>query len=195
MSAVTSKGATQSQCSSESSGVSDWVLDRRYLLGAGFATTLSTVAIWGTQSLGNEIEPRRDLDRVYDREVDQAIRDGLNFLISRQKEDGTFESREQGRWVGVVSLAGLAFLSRGVRCGVGKAGLALQRAGEYVLSQVQASGFVSSQGKASHGPMYDHGFGTLFLAELFGMAPQLEIRPKLERAIRLITRTQKGTTT
>jgi hypothetical protein len=85
---------------------------------------------------------------------------------------------------------GLAFLSRGVRSGVGAAGEALQRIGKYVLSQVQSSGFLSATGETSHGPMYDHGFGTLFLAELFGTDPELDVRPKLASAVRLIIDTQ-----
>lgn len=133
--------------------------------------------------------PRKDTDKLYDERVDSAIRRGLGLLVSRQKEDGTFLSTEQGRWVGVVSLAGLAWLSRGVRSGVGEEGKALQRAGKYVLSQVQASGFCSAR-ETSHGPMYDHGFGTLFLAELFGTERVLDIRAKLVSAVKLIIRTQ-----
>lgn len=133
---------------------------------------------------------RTDLDQLYDAEVDTAVRSGLAFLMSRQNPDGTFQSPDQGRWVGVCSLAGLAFLSRGVRPGVGEAGDALRRIGKYVLSQVQASGFLSATGETSHGPMYDHGFGTLFLAELFGSDRTLEVRPKLSATVRLIINTQ-----
>lgn len=148
---------------------------------------------WGISpsSLRAEDFPARtDLDELYDADVDQAIRNGLTFLIARQNQDGTFQSAEQGRWVGVCSLVGLALLSRGVRSGVGEAGLALQRTARYVLSQVQASGFLSATGDTSHGPMYDHGFGTLFLAELAGTDRQLNERSKLASAVELIVRTQ-----
>jgi prenyltransferase beta subunit len=138
----------------------------------------------------DDLPPRLDLDEYYDAEVDTAIRGGLQFLISRQNPDGSFQSSEQGRWVGVCALAGLAFLSRGVRSGVGEAGQTLQRIGKYVLSNVQASGFLSATGETSHGPMYDHGFGTLFLAELYGTDRSLDIRPKLSSAVRLIVNTQ-----
>ena len=157
---------------------------------AASSLSLKTASGWLDESQTHLIAPRKDLDKLYDQEVDDAVRAGLAFLIHRQNEDGTFASKDQGRWVGVVSLAGLAFLSRGVRSGVGVAGRALQRAGEYVLSQTQPSGFISAHGETSHGPMYDHGFGALFLAELYGMAPELRIRPKLEKAVRLITQTQ-----
>ncbi len=141
---------------------------------------------------GQDFSPRLDLDELYDADVDRAIREGLAFLLSRQNQDGTFQSAEQGRWVGVCSLVGLALLSRGVRSGIGEAGLGLQRTGRYVLSQVQASGFLSATGETSHGPMYDHGFGTLFLAELYGTDRDTTIRAKLSSAVELIVRTQNS---
>jgi len=133
---------------------------------------------------------RRDLDELYDVGVDDAVRNGLEFLLAQQNDDGSFKSPEQGRWVGVCALAGLALLSRGVRSGVGDAGLALRRIGQYVLSRVQGSGFICADSQTSHGPMYCHGFGTLFLAELLGTDNQLEIRPKLSSAVKLIRDTQ-----
>ena len=147
----------------------------------------SQISSWGYAQ--EEVPPRKDLDGLYDAEVDSAIREGLSYLVAQQNEDGTFPS-ERGRWVGVVGLSGLALLSRGVRSGAGDAGLALRRCGQYVLSQVHASGFLSATGDTSHGPMYDHGFGTLFLAELYGMDRELDIRTKLSAAVKLIIRTQ-----
>lgn len=147
---------------------------------------------WGSahRLYAEDFPPRADFDSLYDADVDRAVRGGLAFLIARQNQDGTFQSAEQGRWVGVCSLVGLALLSRGVRSGVGEAGMALQRTSRYVLSQVQASGFLSATGATSHGPMYDHGFGTLFLAELIGTDQQLNVRSKLAAAVELIVRTQ-----
>ena len=136
------------------------------------------------------IPPRQDLDELYDADTDKAVRGGLEFLISQQREDGSFSSAEQGKWVGVCSLVGLALMGRGVRSGVGPAGQALRKIGQYVLSQVQGSGFICSNQNTSHGPMYDHGFGTLFLAELLGTDNQLDISSKLSDAVRLIRDTQ-----
>ena len=165
-------------------------LNRRKILQVG-----SAAAVVGCASSARceELFPARtDLDSLYDASVDQAVRGGLSFLLSRQNADGTFLSTDQGRWVGVCSLVGLALLSRGVRSGVGEAGESLRRIGTYVLSQVQGSGFLSASGQTSHGPMYDHGFGTLFLAELFGTDPELEVRPKLAEAVKLIRDTQNN---
>lgn len=162
-------------------------ISRRRALGtvAAAATaslSLPTRSTWAVDSVFPE---RTDLDDLYDREVDLAVRRGLHLLLARQNSDGTFRSSEQGKWVGVCSLVGLALLSRGVRPGVGDAGRSLQRTAEYVLSKVQSSGFLSAK-ETSHGPMYDHGFGTLFLAELYGTAPLRGARKKLGKAVKLI---------
>ena len=157
------------------------------------AWTAGTLAVgWpsGSRLLAEDFPPRLDVDELYDAEVDTAIREGLSFLLSRQNTDGTFQTAEQGRWVGVCALAGLALLSRGVRPGIGPGGEGLLRIGTYVLGQVQASGFLSATGETSHGPMYDHGFGTLFLAELYGTDRNAAIRGKLAAAVDLIVRTQ-----
>src|SRR5207253_6695393 len=54
------------------------------------------------------------------------------------------------------------------------------------------SGFIAVPGSATHGPMYSHGFGTLFLAEAYGMTHRAEIREKLQKAVRLILDTQNN---
>ncbi len=138
------------------------------------------------------IAPRLDLDELYTEEIDNAIRLGLSGLIRKQLDDGSFPSPDGGRNVGICALVGLALLSRGVRSGVGRAGIALQRIGKYVLASSQESGFLTVAGATSHGPMYEHGFATLFLAELHGTDPSLEVRPRLSAAVDLIVRSQNG---
>ncbi|MFO0960726.1 MAG: prenyltransferase/squalene oxidase repeat-containing protein [Isosphaeraceae bacterium] len=51
---------------------------------------------------------------------------------------------------------------------------------------------MSVPGGVTPGPMYGHGFATLFLAEAYGMTRRPEIRDKLEKAVRLIIDTQNG---
>jgi hypothetical protein len=40
--------------------------------------------------------------------------------------------------------------------------------------------------------MYEHGFATMFLAEVYGMSPREDLRDKLTRAVDLIVRTQNS---
>src|SRR5262249_38053787 len=51
-------------------------------------------------------------------------------------------------------------------------------------------GFLLGKTGVSHGPMYGHGFGTLFLAEVHGMVHDRELRDRLrdtlKRAVKLV---------
>ena len=121
-----------------------------------------------------------------------AINRGLSFLAARQQPDGTFgEGSTYQRNVAVTSLAAMAFLSGGSTPGRGPYGRHIQRAIDNILLHSQPSGFIHSNAKASgHGPMYGHGFATLFLAEVHGMSQHKQLAQKLQRAVQLIVRTQ-----
>jgi hypothetical protein len=123
-------------------------------------------------------------------DVDQAIQGGLEWLSRQQLDDGSFGTGAYRGNVAVTSLAGLAFLASGSTPGRGEYGAVLDKALVYVLDNTSPSGFVCVAGAATHGPMYSHGFGTLFLAEAYGMTRRPEVREKLEKAVRLIIETQ-----
>ncbi|HND53778.1 MAG TPA: prenyltransferase/squalene oxidase repeat-containing protein, partial [Pirellulaceae bacterium] len=115
-----------------------------------------------------------------------AVRKGLEFLARAQNDDGSFGSGLYSRNVGVCSLAGLAWMSAGSTPGRGPHGARVNRVLEFVLGCCQESGFITHAGSTSHGPMYEHGFATLFLAEAYGMSPQPALRARLARAVKLI---------
>src|SRR5262249_33239700 len=89
-------------------------------------------------------------------------------------------------------LAGLAFMANGSTPGRGPYGPQIDRALEFVMANTEPSGFIAIRQAATHGPMYSHGFGTLFLAESYGMTRREDIREKLEKAVRLIIDTQNS---
>ncbi len=105
-------------------------------------------------------------------EAQQAIDSGLAFLAARQDtRDGSFGSMASSRRrVAVTALAGMAFLSSGNTPGRGKYGTQVQKIVDFLLSRFQPNGFIFDEGNTGHGPMYDHGFATLFLAEVYGMS-------------------------
>ena len=119
-----------------------------------------------------------------------AIDRGLAWLAARQQADGSFGASGYSRNVAVVSLAGMAFMSAGHMPGRGEYGRQVSRCVSYLLKAEDESGFICDPSATSHGPMYDHGFGTLMLAEVYGMTPDSEVRQKLSRAVRLIIATQ-----
>ncbi len=123
-------------------------------------------------------------------EAQQAIEAGLTWLAAHQNADGSFGRGTYRGNIAVTSLAALAFMASGSSPGRGPYAPQIDKALRYVMEKTSPSGLVSSSDAASYGPMYSHGWGTLFLAEAYGMTRQPEIREKLQKAVRLIIDTQ-----
>jgi squalene cyclase len=122
--------------------------------------------------------------------ADRAIDRGLAWLARRQHEDGSFGTGTYPGNTGITGLAGMAFLSSGSTPGRGPYGRPLNRCVDYLLQNAQQSGFINAPRGAGHGPMYGHGFATLFLAECDGMSLRPEVRETLAKAVKLIVATQ-----
>ena len=119
----------------------------------------------------------------------RAIGRGLTWLASVQAKDGSYgSSSNYGRHVGITGLAGMAFMCDGSVPGRGPYGENAERCVTFILSCSSESGLLAAE--TSHGPMYGHGFATLFLAEVHGMTRHPEIDEALHKAVRLIINTQ-----
>jgi hypothetical protein len=129
-------------------------------------------------------------DNLMRPETNRAVENGLAYLKSQQNPDGSFGRGAYSRNVAVCSLAGLAFMARGSTPGRGPHGEEVNRCVSFVLDHVRESGYIIAPEAASHGPMYGHGFATLFLAEVYGMSSEPALREKLVHAVDLIVRTQ-----
>jgi prenyltransferase beta subunit len=125
-------------------------------------------------------------------ETDRAIQSGLEWLSKQQNSDGSYGSGAYRGNIAVTSLAGLAFMANGSSPGRGPYGSQIDKALQYILDNTAPSGFIAVPNAGTHGPMYSHGFGTLFLAEAYGMTKKPEIREKLTNAVRLIIDTQNN---
>lgn len=121
-----------------------------------------------------------------------AVESGLKFLASRQQADGSFGVGGPGRNVAVCALAGMALMAGGSTPERGPYGAEVERCVDFILKQTADSGFINVEGSATHGPMYGHGFATLFLAEAYGMTQRDDLRPKLLKAVTLIVQTQNS---
>lgn len=129
--------------------------------------------------------------------LDEAVTRGLEALAEMQNDDGSFGTGRFSRNVAVTSLACLAFMADGHVPGRGKYGPVVQRGLENVLAAATETGLIASD--SGNGPMYGHGFATLFLGEVYGMTqggPDSPLAKRtheaLVRACRLIERTQNG---
>ncbi len=125
-------------------------------------------------------------------ETDRAIQSGLAWLARSQNSDGSFGQGTYRGNIAVTSIAGLAFMSSGSTPGRGPYGAPIDKALAYVMRNTSPTGFITVSGSSTHGPMYSHGFGTLFLAEAYGMTHRPEIREKLRKAVQLIIDTQNN---
>lgn len=162
----------------------------RMLLSVAVAIAVSIKTAGAQPDIPNRVETSGS--RFLDSVTQERIESGLKWLAARQTDDGAFGSvgRGYGRNVGVVSLSGLAWLSSGSTPGRGEYGAPLRRATDFVLKACRSSGFINITEGQSHGPMYGHGFATLYLAEVYGMSRRRDLRDKLKKAVELIYNSQ-----
>lgn len=172
------------------------------MIFAACVLTLNAVALQETESVetpppvagGDENNEDRSAqnnplaDELTD-EADRAISNGLAFLKTQLNTDGSFGQGRYGRHVGITALACLAFMADGHLPGRGEYGEEVKKGLDFVIEHSMETGLLAAD--TSHGPMYGHGFATLFLGEVYGMNPSDErVRDVLVRAVRLIINSQ-----
>jgi hypothetical protein len=128
----------------------------------------------------------------------EAVDRALAWLASRQNANGSWTNRvgyklyedyfgEENDSIDVTAIAGMAFVSAGHVPGRGKYGKNVALGVQWLLSKVRdEDGYITHAGSR----MYSHAFATLFLAEIYGMTRQGDIKPKLKRAVDLIVNSQ-----
>lgn len=138
-------------------------------------------------ALANEITP----------ELDDAVRRGLAFLVTEQGGDGSFGTGRFGKNVAVTALACLALMADGNTPSRGEYSKQVAKGLEFILASSTETGLIAAD--STNGPMYGHGFATLFLGEVYGMTPrggeskQAErVHEALIKAVRLIERSQNN---
>jgi len=133
----------------------------------------------------------KGIDRATRKSIDRA----LKFLAREQNKDGSWRSGGgYGSYpVAMSGLAGLALLASGSTSNRGPYARNVRRAARYVLSQQQPNGLYSAPSEESRS-MYGHGFGQLFLAQVYGMeedsTKQRRLAKSLRKAIMLTARSQ-----
>ncbi|HEY1685099.1 MAG TPA: prenyltransferase/squalene oxidase repeat-containing protein [Tepidisphaeraceae bacterium] len=157
------------------------------LLGLGVLTASaiaqsSPLAPIPNQVRGDELTPA----------AESAIRTGLSWLATRQQADGSFGTGggSYGATSAITSLSAIAFMEAGNLPSRGKYAAQVTGAVKYITHCAQESGLLCAE--PSPGPMYSHGFATLFLGEVYGMSPDPAVHETLENAVKLIERTQNA---
>src|SRR6185437_9443159 len=128
---------------------------------------------------GDEITPAQQ----------EAVKRGLRWLADNQARDGSYGAGGGStKSTAVTALAGIAFMEAGNLPGRGQYADNVTKCLEFTLASCQESGLIAAD--QAHGPMYGHGFATVFLGECYGMTGDEQIKEKLQRAVRLIEQTQ-----
>jgi hypothetical protein len=109
---------------------------------------------------------------------DDVVDHGLAALAQMQQSDGTFSEGSA-----VTALAGMAFLAGG---NTEYRGTYRDNSARCLKALIDKQDKVSGYLSSDVGNMYGHGFATLYLAESYGMAPDIPVRRALEAALDLI---------
>ncbi len=128
-------------------------------------------------------------DVTVDPATEETINGSLKWLESKQQPRGNWGEHQHK--VALTGYTLMAFLSSGNLPDEGPHGAAVARGAKYLLDNVRADGYVVATDELNDGQgMYGHGIGCIALGEIYGQTHDAKMRPKLERAIKLIVDTQ-----
>ncbi|MGY8660504.1 MAG: prenyltransferase/squalene oxidase repeat-containing protein [Verrucomicrobiales bacterium] len=125
-------------------------------------------------------------------EATRVIDKGLEYLLSNQQKDGSWSLDGKGTYaVASTSLSLMAFMSKAHFPGFGPYGEQMDRGMKWLLKEAKKSpdGYIGTV-------MYEHGFATLALSEMWGMTRDSDdddaIKEALEKAVEVILRAQSA---
>jgi len=124
-----------------------------------------------------------------DEDTRKAVARSLEWLASKQEADGSWGDTKYPHNSAITSYVILAFLSQGHLPNRGTYGPEVAKGMRFLISCSRASdGYLL--GTRGAGNMYCHGMATLVLAQLWGMTGDEEVKPVLEKAVKLIIGSQ-----
>jgi hypothetical protein len=133
-------------------------------------------------------EQVRPVDELVTPETASALGRGLNFLAAKQVRSGNLQGAlgtgGYAAGVAVAALGGLAFLCSGSTPMGGSWASNIRECTRFLLRNTDDRGYISSE-NSQFSNMYGHGYGMLFLSQVYGMTDDIEIREKLERSVKM----------
>jgi prenyltransferase beta subunit len=134
--------------------------------------------------------PQKDPVQV-DAATEAVIKGALKWLAARQAPNGEWASPntdERQHPVAITAYALMPFLACGQLPGEGEYGKNVSVAMQYLVDKIQPEGHIGNRADGQY--MYGHGIACIALSEIYGQTKNPAIRPKLEKAIKLIIAAQ-----
>src|SRR5437016_280643 len=158
---------------------------RQFLKGSALLLGLGGTTLGVPAPTRDELPDGAQAKGMIDDDSEKAIQRGLKYLAAQQRAEGFWGTGQYSGNVAVTSLGALAFMAGGHLPGRGLYGEQVTRALRYVLNQESPNvpGYLAKSDH-THGPMYGHGFGTLFLGEVYGMVNDRGLRDEVGRVLR-----------
>ena len=123
-----------------------------------------------------------------DKRVEEAVEKGLEWLKKTQAPNGHWEAAGGNYPTSMTAMAGMCFLMEGSTLKEGKYTNQLQNTVDWFLApgRQQATGLIAdlNNQREAQRYMYGQGFGTLFLASVYGEAEDKERQEKLEKCLK-----------
>jgi len=143
---------------------------------------LATFAIPTALGQDKQKDPSKNL---ITKETQQTIDAGLAYLVAEQGADGSWGNLGFKGDVAITSLAGLAFLAGGYQPGKEPHGTVVLKAVQFILDQESKAlpGYLQKNKPVHHGPMFGHGYGVLFLAEVYGKIPDKNLKERVHAVL------------
>lgn len=138
------------------------------------------------------------LPRGVTREMQSAVKSGLQFLKRNQSPDGSWRSAGgHGTYpTAMTGLAGMALVASGSTPTRGPYWREIRQSMDYLVKHADPQTGVITEMSTENRNMYGHGFSLLYLASVYGMEEDAQRQQKLHgvltRAVKLIERAQSG---
>jgi squalene cyclase len=120
----------------------------------------------------------------------KATAKALEFLAARQNQDGSWSDNNHPHSTAITAFALLAFLSQGQLPNQGQYGPEVAKGARFLMACSRPDGLLLAARDNPAHTMYHHGMATLALAELWGNTGDDEIKPVLQKAVKLIIGSQ-----
>lgn len=129
---------------------------------------------------------------VVDEETEAVIRGAVRFLAAKQLPNGSWgiTDYERRHPIAMTGYSLMALLASGNLPGEGEQGKVARAGLQYLLEAARPDGTFGDRTIGQY--MYNHGIASIALAELYGETQAADIKPKLDRAIRLIIASQNA---